>query len=90
MSGWKRVKDCLVCGRPRCMETEWMIYCFRDQQAYNKKQYQLGVGRVSGNRRFPDRILKDEILKLGVLEGKKPSNQMRISFMDSAEILESD
>lgn len=75
MSGWKRVKDCLVCGRPRCIENEWMIYCFRDNCGYNKKQMRLGVG-----------IPKDLVLRREVLGGRSPSNQLGIKFEDS-EIL---
>jgi hypothetical protein len=87
MSKWKRVKDCLVCGRPRCVENEWMIYCFRDHKTYNKKQFQLGVGKVGKTIGFHDRILKDEVLKRGVLEGQSPSKQKALEFEDS-EIFE--
>lgn len=76
MSKWKRVKDCLACGQSRCIENEWMIYCFRDNCGYNKKQIQLGVG-----------IPKDLVLRREVLGGQSPSNQLGIKF-ENPEILE--
>lgn len=41
MRSWTRVKSCLVCGQSRCKESEWIIYCFRYNKAFNKKN--LGV-----------------------------------------------
>lgn len=44
MRNWKRVKSCQLCGQDRCKENQWMIYCFRYQRAYNKKNFEQHNG----------------------------------------------
>jgi len=60
MRSWRRLKECPVCGQPRCKENMWIVYCFRYQKAFNKKK--IGVG-----------IPKDLVLRPGVIEGRGPS-----------------
>lgn len=72
---WKRLKDCPVCGSNRCVETDWIVYCFRWTKAFNKHQLsKTGVG-----------IPKDLVLRRG-LEGQCPSsdrdNGLSLRFSD--------
>lgn len=62
MKYWNRVKNCLICGQSRCKESEWIIYCFRYNRAFNKKK--LGVG-----------VLRDIVPKQGVLGGQSPPKE---------------
>jgi len=62
---WKRLKDCPICGSARCVETDWIVYCYRWTRAFNKKQLaSTGVG-----------ITKDLVLRRG-LGGQSPSSAL--------------
>lgn len=70
-SGWQRVKDCSICGGSRCVETEWIAYCFRYSKAYNKRNLEKKTG-IGG---------QGDIVPLrGVLEGQSPSKQKALEF----------
>jgi hypothetical protein len=62
---WKRLKECPICSSQRCVETEWIVYCYRWTRAFNKKQLEAtGLG-----------IPKDLVLRRG-LEGQSPSSDL--------------
>lgn len=63
MSSWKRLEECPVCGGSRCVETLWIVYCYRWTKGFNKRQLsKTGLG-----------IPKDLVLRRG-LEGQSPSS----------------
>lgn len=57
MRSWKRVKSCLVCGASRCKESDWVVYCFRYQRAFNKKTLLLEKGIGVLRDIVPERVL---------------------------------
>jgi hypothetical protein len=78
MRSWKRLEECPICGKGRCIEKQWIIYCFRFGKAYNKKQIATGVGKDQRKTiGFTCRVLREELPKQGVLEGQSPSKKQK-------------
>lgn len=73
--GWKRIKECFLCGNPRCvvsLRNERMAYCFRFSQVFflnsdgnvlekgcGEKTFTKGFSPLQKEIKFEDKSLFD-------------------------------